>query len=163
MKAGAFDYVLKTNPARLVAAVLSAIEHKQAIEGRIKAEAALQNANKKLTDILERISDGFLGLDPDGKITYVNSRGAQMLGSSKEELTDKDLWEEFPNAVGERLYTECNRAIKEQKRIFLEDLCLPWRKWFETRIYPSPDGLSVFFTDVSDRKRSVDEPKAEEK
>jgi hypothetical protein len=45
----------------------------------------------------------------------------------------------------------------------MEDLYLPWRKWFETRIYPSPDGLSIFFTDVSERKRIVDEPKAEER
>jgi PAS domain S-box-containing protein len=163
MKAGAFDYILKTNPARLVAAVLSAIEHKHAIEGRIKAEAACMHANKQLTEILERISDGFLALDAEGKVTYVNSRGAQMLGSSQEELREKNFWEEFPDAVGQRFYGEYNRALKEQKRIFMEDLYLPWRKWFETRIYPSPDGLSIFFTDVSERKRSVDEPKTEER
>jgi PAS domain S-box-containing protein len=121
------------------------------------------HANKQLTEILERISDGFLALDAEGKVTYVNSRGAQMLGSSQEELREKNFWEEFPDAVGQRFYGEYNRALKEQKRIFMEDLYLPWRKWFETRIYPSPDGLSIFFTDVSERKRSVDEPKTEER
>ena len=150
MKAGAFDYILKTNPARLIAAVLSAIEHKQAIEGRMKAEAACMRVNKQLTEILERISDGFMALDTEGKVTYVNSRGAQTLGSSQEELTGKIFWEEFPEAVGQRFYDEYNRALEEQKRIFMEDLYLPWRKWFETRIYPSPDGLSIFFTDVSE-------------
>ena len=163
MKAGAFDYILKTNPARLVAAVLSAIEHKRAIEGRLHAEEALRQANKQLLEILERISDGFLALDAQWKVTYVNSRGAQMLGKEQEELTGKDFWQEFPDAVGERFHEEYKRALTEQKRIFLEDLYMPWRKWFETRIYPSPEGLSIFFTDVTERKKTAQEPQAEEK
>ena len=74
------------------------------------------------------------------------------------------FWQEFPDAVGQRFYEEYHRALAEQKRIFLEDLYLPWRKWFETRIYPSPDGLSIFFTNVSDRKRKLeDEDKAAKK
>lgn len=30
----------------------------------------------------------------------------------------------------------------------------PWDRWFETRIYPSPEGLSIFFTDITSRRRA---------
>lgn len=152
MKAGAFDYVLKTNPGRLIASVLSAIEHKRVLEEKLRAEEELRRTHQQLIDILERISDGFLALDIDWKVTYINKRGAQLLGKDVEEIVGKIFWEVFPDTVGQPFYDDFLRALNEQKRLYLEEWYAPWRKWFETRIYPSPEGLSVFFTDVTDRK-----------
>lgn len=152
MKAGAFDYILKTNPARLIASVLSAMEHKRMHEAKLAAEEKLQRTHQQLVDILERISDGFLALDAEWHVSYINKRGAQLLGKDVDELVGKIFWEVFPDTVGQPFYEDFLRALNEQKRLYLEEWYAPWRKWFETRIYPSPDGLSVFFTDVTDRK-----------
>ncbi len=152
MKAGAFDYILKTNPSRLIASVLSALEHKRMHEEKLRAEEQLRRTHQQLIDILERISDGFMALDSDWKITFINKRGAQLLGKDREELLGHIFWEVFPDTVGQPFYEEFIRALNEQKRLFLEEWYSPWKKWFETRIYPSPEGLSVFFTDVTDRK-----------
>ncbi|MEW5981228.1 MAG: hypothetical protein AB1806_02530 [Acidobacteriota bacterium] len=30
----------------------------------------------------------------------------------------------------------------------------PWDLWFENRIYPSPNGLTIYFTEMTERKRA---------
>ncbi|MCX7984860.1 MAG: response regulator [Bacteroidetes bacterium] len=155
MKAGAYDYILKTNSSRLIAAVLSALEYKRLRLEKLRAEEELRRTHQQLIDILERISDGFLALDADWKVTYINKRGAQLLGKDADEFFGKVFWDIFPDSIGQPFYEEFVRALNEQKRLYLEEWYAPWRKWFETRIYPSPDGLSVFFRDVTDRKHST--------
>src|SRR5439155_8424029 len=36
----------------------------------------------------------------------------------------------------------------------MENYYEPWDRWFENRIYPSPNGLSIFFHEVTERKRA---------
>ncbi|HOV98377.1 MAG TPA: response regulator [Bacteroidota bacterium] len=163
MKAGAYDYVLKTNSSRLIASVLSALEHKRLVEEKLRAEEELRRTHQQLIEILERISDGFFALDDNWRVTYINKRGAQILGKESEELMGKVFWDVFPDTVGQTIYKDFLCAFEEQKRLYFEEWHAPWRKWFETRIYPSPEGLSVFFTDVSDRKHGAPKPPEEEK
>jgi signal transduction histidine kinase len=35
----------------------------------------------------------------------------------------------------------------------LEEHYEPWDRWFENRIYPSADGLTIYFTEVTERRR----------
>ena len=39
----------------------------------------------------------------------------------------------------------------------MRDFYPPWNRWFENRIYPSPEGISIFFTDVTEQQRIQDE------
>lgn len=43
--------------------------------------------------------------------------------------------------------------MAEQRSIVLEDYYAPWDRWFENRVYPSPGGLTIFFTEITERKR----------
>ena len=157
MKAGAYDFILKTNTTRLIPAIISAIEYKRSQDARIAAEKALQKAHRDLQEILERITDGFFALDINWNFTYVNRRGAQLLGREPQELIGKNIWSLFPSAADQPFLEKFQVAMTEQKRIFTEDFNRPWNRWFETRIYPSPEGLSIFFTDVTDRKHHVEQ------
>ena len=44
--------------------------------------------------------------------------------------------------------------MAEQVFIQMENYYEPWDRWFENRIYPSPDGLSIFFHEITERKRA---------
>jgi len=50
--------------------------------------------------ILGRMRDGFLALDTDGRIIYVNEPAAQVFGRRREALAGRPLWGEFPEGVG---------------------------------------------------------------
>ncbi|HMD80490.1 MAG TPA: GAF domain-containing protein, partial [Anaerolineales bacterium] len=107
-----------------------------------------------MAGILERISDGFVAFDNELNYTYVNERGGELLGRHPKDLIGRNYWEEYPEAKGTPFANAYLRAFETQTSIQLEEYCKPWDRWFENRIYPSRDGLSVFFRDITERKQA---------
>lgn len=105
-------------------------------------------------DILERITDGFFALDPEWRCVYVNRKGAELAGRKPEELIGKHLWTEFPDTIGQPFHRACHKAAAEQVPAVLEHYYPAWDKWFESRIYPSPDGLTIYYRDVTAERRT---------
>jgi PAS domain S-box-containing protein len=114
-------------------------------------------AHHKTRELLERIGDGYVVLDPAWNYVYVNKRGAQLFGRTPAELIGKHIWSEFPEGVGQPFQRAYERAMKEQVAVTLEACYQPWNRWFENRIYPSPDGVAIFFTEVTERRRAEEE------
>jgi PAS domain S-box-containing protein len=114
-----------------------------------------ESAHERLTRILESITDGFLSIDPDWRVTYVNSAGEKFSGRKREDILGKTLWEAFPDLPGTSLEHEYRRAVRDQVHVEFENYYAPWNRWFSIKAYPSGDGrLSIFFSDISDRKVS---------
>lgn len=109
---------------------------------------------QQLAAILERINDGFVAFDAQINYTYVNKRAGELLARAPEDLVGKNYWEEFPEAKGTPFASAYVRALETQEPIIFEDYYAPWDRWFENRIYPSQDGLTIFFTETTERKRA---------
>jgi PAS domain S-box-containing protein len=77
-----------------------------------------------------------------------------MFGRRPEDLVDKPIWTEFPEGKGQPFHHAYQRALAEQTPIRLEAFYEPWGRWYENRIYPSPDGLSIYFSDVTERREA---------
>jgi PAS domain S-box-containing protein len=105
-------------------------------------------------DILDRITDGFRMLDADWNFIYINNEAERILGRSKEKLLGKYAWDEFPAIVYFPIYSDFHFAMEKQKTLHLEYYYPPMKKWFEVRAYPSIEGLTVYFLDITDRKRT---------
>ncbi len=118
------------------------------------ARAEAEAAQLRLSSILERVSDGFVALDNTWRYTYLNEKAAQLLGRRRDDLLGKHIWTEFPDGVGKAFYHAYHKAMAEQIPVFIEEYYSPFEHWFENRIYPASDGLSIFFQDVSARKRA---------
>ena len=119
---------------------------------RRQAEEALRAAGDRAADILESITDAFFALDQDWRFTYLNDQGERLLQRSREGLLGKSIWDEFPEAVGSTFEREYRQAISEGKAVSFEEFYPPLSAWFEVRAYPSPEGLSVYFHDIDERK-----------
>lgn len=109
---------------------------------------------RPLYDFLEHISDGFVALDKDWRYVYVNKRGAEMLGRRPEVLIGKHIWTEFPEGIGQPFYKAYYKAMEEHVSIQIEAYYPPWDRWFENRIYPFPEGLAIFYTEITQRKKT---------
>ena len=109
---------------------------------------------RQLGDVLERVSDALVALDRNWRYTYVNRRAAEMFGRSAEDLLGRHIWTEFPEGVGQPFHLAYEKAMAAQVPMQIENYNEPWDRWFENRIYPSPDGLSIFFHEITDRKRA---------
>jgi hypothetical protein len=71
-----------------------------------------------------------------------------------EEMIGKHVWTEFPESV-DLFFKACYKAVEDQQYIYLQKQYSPYEVWFENHIYPSVDGLSIFFRDISEKKSQI--------
>jgi len=154
LEAGANDYLTKPlDPARLNVRLSVTERRIRALLERNQARAELQETVRKMTDILEKTSDGFFAVDRDWKLTFVNPQAEKLLGRRREDLIGKDFWLEFPEFTRDAFEKNYRRAMSEQTAVEFEASDASGQVWFELLAYPSGGGVSVFLRDVTDRKR----------
>jgi len=117
------------------------------------AEATLREQERRTQTILESVTDAFCALDRDWRFTYVNRQAEVLLGRSREDLLGKNHWEEYPETIGTELEQNFRHSIAENVTERFEFFFPPHNRWYEIHAYPSPNGLSVYFRDVSQRRR----------
>ncbi len=101
---------------------------------------------------LDAISDGFFVLDDEWRFTYINPEGQRLIERDADEILGEIVWEEFEEAVDLAFYSELKRAMETQESVRFEDYYPPLDTWFEVHGYPTPNGLAVYFIDISQRK-----------
>lgn len=121
-----------------------------------------RQAHDRVTTILESITDAFFAVDRDWRFTYVNREAERLLQRPREQLLGLSLWEEFTPAVGSPFEREYNRAVAEQATVHFEAFYPPFDSWYEVSAYPTHDGLSVYFSNITDRVRAQEALRASE-
>ena len=101
---------------------------------------------------LGRISDGCIAIDADWCYTYVNAAAGQLLGREPHDLIGKHIWTEFPTPADNAFRIDYETAMAEQRLVTVQSVDASGTRWFENRIHPSDDGVTVVFIDVTDRK-----------
>ena len=133
------------------------------IDERKAREREAEVAEGRREATLDRVSDAFFGLDTDWRFTYLNDRAADLIDVDREAVRGSVLWDEFSGAVGTRFEYEYRAALFTQEPTSFEARFGPLDAWFEVNVYPAPDGLSVYFRDVTGRKRREAELEAYER
>jgi diguanylate cyclase (GGDEF)-like protein/PAS domain S-box-containing protein len=120
----------------------------------VEAQQAAVQARERLSTVLESISDGCVSLDREWRFTYINPRGAAWIERNAEDLIGKCMWDEFPDAVGGPFYDTYKRAMDEREVARCENFYAPLGIWLELRVFPSREGVTAFFADVTERKEA---------
>jgi len=113
-------------------------------------------------ELLERMTDAFLGLGPDGEVTYLNERARSLIAPAFDDpedgfdLVGTSLWSELPQARETELHDYFHKAMREQREFSYEAYYGPLDQWFQVRVYPSETGVSVFFKDVTEQRQRRD-------
>ncbi|AVH70252.1 GAF domain-containing protein [Nostoc sp. 'Lobaria pulmonaria (5183) cyanobiont'] len=122
-----------------------------------QAACAQSEATKtRITNLLESITDGFFALDQKWQFTYINGQAEQLLQKTRNELLGKNIWEMFPEIIGTTFDCEYHRAILEQVSVEFEEFYLPQQQWLKVHAYPAKDGLSVYFQNVTERRKTAE-------
>lgn len=124
------------------------------ITPRKQAEEALRAAYEQTNTILESITDAFLTLDANWNFAYVNREAERILRRPRAELVGCNVWEAFPDAIGSPFYVAYHQALAQQVATEFEAFYEPLDTWFDVRAYPAKEGLSVYFRDITERKRT---------
>ncbi|MGR7024471.1 SpoIIE family protein phosphatase [Geodermatophilus sp. URMC 62] len=114
-------------------------------------------AGLRVTRVLEAMPAGFYSLDREWRFTHVNAEAERLLGRSREELLGRELWTAFPAAVGSVFEENYRTAVRTGTPVHFDaHYPAPLDGWYELRAWPSPEGLSVYFLEVTERRRVQD-------
>jgi PAS domain S-box-containing protein len=135
--------------------------HREREDGaRAAAESDLAErlrSEERLRTTLDSIADGFLACDAEWRFVYVNAAAERIMGIPRAEMLGRSFWEVFPLTLGTNLEREYRRAAAGEVCDF-ENLYEPWGRWFHNRCFPREGGgLSVYFEDITQRKRADEE------
>ena len=108
--------------------------------------------------VLEAMPTAFYSLDGDWRFTYVNAEAERLLGRPRGQLLGECLWEAFPAAVNSVFEASYRQAVGTGRPVtFTAHYPHPLHGWYELRAWPTSDGLSVYFLEVTERHRAQEE------
>jgi PAS domain-containing protein len=111
-----------------------------------------------VTRVLEAMPAGFFSLDREWRFTHVNAEAERLLGRTRNSLLGRTFWDDWPAANGSVFEDNYRTAVRTGLPISFDAYYPPpLDGWFEVRAWPSPDGLSVYFTEVTERRRVQDQ------
>ncbi|AWI26748.1 PAS domain S-box protein [Flavobacterium pallidum] len=123
------------------------------IDQKVRTEMAVAEKSAEIHDILESITDGFYALNRNWEITYFNKTAEKVLGRRREEVIGKDLWDSFPHSREGKFYEEYERAMTHRISVHFEELYAPLGVWGSMNVYPTKDGIAVYFVDITEQKK----------
>lgn len=158
-EAGANEYLLQPFSDReLIARLEANLKIAKLQREAERREQALRTKNfifhNRVSDILESISDAFVAFDHQWQYIYVNQQATKLLHKTREELLGQVVWEIFPELPDLNMlaYRELQRAMRERVVVRFEDFSPTLNRWLEVHVYPIPEGLAVYFQDITDRR-----------
>ena len=101
--------------------------------------------------ILESISDAFVAVDREWRFTYLNAKAQQVFRMRSHRLLGRVCWELFPEGTRTQGYRKLHEAMGENRSVEYLEYSLRYGIWYEVTAYPQPDGLSIYFRDVTAR------------
>jgi PAS domain S-box-containing protein len=119
---------------------------------------ARQASEHLLHQVLARVGDGFLALDTNRCFTCVNAQAKALLacGGDERGLLGKHIWTVFPHLVGTPLYEAIERSINTHEPAMDVTHETRWGRSWQGRLYPSPEGVTLYCTDVTGHRRADD-------
>lgn len=127
---------------------------------RLKNAEAVRDENaRRLQQVFDVTTDGVLCLDRDYNYTFLNARARQLLASSGE-LVGQNVREKFPAIAyeGSPIMAAYRRAMEEGVPGHFEAFYPePLNMWLAGDVQPSPEGIIVFFRDITSQKSSAAE------
>jgi signal transduction histidine kinase len=115
-------------------------------------QAARSEAEGSLRRVADAMTEGFFVIDREWRITFANQVTERYTGQPAAGFEGQLLWQALPQIVGTELETVLRDTAARGQPWTFETLREQRSLWIEVRIFPSPSGMAVFFSDVTQRR-----------
>ena len=119
--------------------------------------------NGRLENILASISEGFFSLDRNLVITYFNKAAEKLLGRKAKDVVGRHLTNEaFPEVKGSLFEQKYIEALRTGRAMHFDTYfgIAPYQNWYDMRVSPNDEGISVMFQITTEHHRAIDALKA---
>ncbi len=150
LEAGADGYITRSVTNRELLARVHAML-------RIRnAEERLRQSREEVVGILDSISDGFFALDNDMAVTYFNKAAERLTGRPSQAVVGRKLFEVFPEIQGSVFEEKYVWAMRERRALSFETYFAAGlnAEWYDVRVFPHENGLTVYFRITTEHKKS---------
>lgn len=124
---------------------------------RKRVEEQLAASQHELEAVLSSITDGVFTLDRSFRFQYLNPQAARLVNSTVDALQGNVIWDVYPEATETAYYDLYREAMESATPTTFVEYYPPFDQWFEGSIYPSDEGITIFFRDITERKHLEDE------
>ncbi len=105
-------------------------------------------------EVINPISDGIVCIGNDWRYTYMNDAALRTHPLGRDGTLGKSIWDVHPEMKGTIFWDKYHEAMETRQVIEIESHYAPMNTWFFAKVYPSVDGLTILFMDISIRKRA---------
>jgi PAS domain S-box-containing protein len=113
---------------------------------------ALQAREHALNVALESTVDAVVVFDRDWRYVYMNERARAMNGCDR---TGRIIWEDTPQAIGTPTAAALHEAVRTGKPTQVDGYVVTQKRYLQINAYPSADGLTVFYRDLTEERRTA--------
>ena len=124
---------------------------------RTWAAVARARAEGQVASVLESMTDGFVLLDRQFRVIRANAEAQRLDGRPSEKMIGVTIWDLWPGLEGSNAGRSYKLALQTETPVSVEHeypVGGADARWFEARAYPSPEGLAIFYRDISDRRQA---------
>ncbi|MET8946780.1 SpoIIE family protein phosphatase [Streptomyces sp. NPDC004542] len=108
-------------------------------------------------DLVDRLAEGCVGLDLEGRITFVSAAARDLLGGGTADLLGTPLWEALA-WLDEPVFQDHHRAAVISRRPAFFTARRPPDQWLDFQLHPDDSGVSVRIT-PAERTGPADRPR----
>ncbi|MEI6087220.1 MAG: PAS domain-containing protein [Bacteroidota bacterium] len=123
----------------------------KSLKDQVKVQTTLIN------DVFERVQEVFIGTDRELKINYASKHIDSIFGIKSDSLHGMDV-KEFLLKIAGPEYVEIPRtAFETNQNNNFDFKNEETGYWFEGNVYPSKNGISLYFQDITEKVKSKEE------
>ncbi|GEO11451.1 PAS domain-containing sensor histidine kinase [Segetibacter aerophilus] len=119
------------------------------------ARRKMERQAKYVDNIIESITDCFFAVDNNWIVQYWNKAAEALLKMPREKVIGQNLWDVYKGEIDGRFYHQYLKATQTHLPVHFEEFYAPANMWLDVSAYPATEGLTVYFRDVTERKKQA--------
>ena len=97
---------------------------------------------------------GVAAVDRELRYVYANDAALSMTGLTREQVLGRTPHDVFPPQVRETVVARLSEVLRTGQPVTYDVYHEPFDRWYENRLFPFTDGVTVFFSDITERKQA---------
>ncbi len=108
--------------------------------------------HERLARLLDQVTEGIICIDRDWIVTYANPEACLRSSISAADIGTRTLWQIYPHLIGTELERTYRSVMRTGVKTGIEYYSERIDAWLDVSIYPTDEGIALFYRDITDRK-----------